>query len=177
MLAYKENPVGIEVFYRVATLTVEQIFFVRARGNSKITRLEPRLSVLYKFEMLAAWPRHAFTGLLTDSRLTRWSHYVTKNKPHANGHNIVGEQLPVLLLHVVGSCFTKFETSQTFEPTTPNNSYYKVLWVVSAPRCTEGPNSPFGRCCITLHTTANMDTTTPNIADPTTFGIVASVCS
>ena len=52
-------------------------------------------------------------------------------KPRANGRNIVGQQLPTLLdvtcsvrlhtlLHVVGCCSAKFETSQTFQPTTPN---------------------------------------------------------
>ena len=46
-------------------------------------------------------------------------------KPRANGRKIVGQQLPTLLdvtcwvrlltlLHVVGSCGAKFETSQTF---------------------------------------------------------------
>ena len=46
-------------------------------------------------------------------------------KPRANGHNIVGRQLPTLLdvtccprlhilLHVVASCCAKFETVQTF---------------------------------------------------------------
>ena len=127
-MAYQEDPVGIELFYRVATSTMEPIFFVR--GNSKITRPEPRLSVLYKFEILAAWPRHAFTGPLTDSGLTRWSrcsHYVTKNKATNKRIHCC------MLLRVVGSCFAKFETCQTFEPTTTNISFYLliiVLWVV-----------------------------------------------
>ena len=53
---------------------------------------------------------------------------------HANRHNIVDQQLPTLLdvtccvrlhtlLHVVGCCCAKFETSQTFQPTTPNSSF------------------------------------------------------
>ena len=58
-------------------------------------------------------------------------------KPHANGRNIVGQQLPSLLdvtccvrlytlLHVVGCCCAKSETGQTFsyaqtDATTPNN--------------------------------------------------------
>ena len=55
-------------------------------------------------------------------------------KPRANGRNIVGQQLPTLfdvtccvrlyiLLHVVGCCCAKFETGQTFQPTTPNISF------------------------------------------------------
>ena len=83
-------------------------------------------------------------------------------------------------LGVVGSCCAKFDTGQTFEPTTPtfllmaeaklNNvrsvcpalptllgprtrithgllGVYKVLWVVSFPGCTAGPNI-VGSCCI-----------------------------
>jgi len=60
-----------------------------------------------------------------------------KLKPRANGRNIVGQQLPTLLdvtccvrlhtlLHVVGCCCAKFETGQTFQPTTPN--IYFVPW-------------------------------------------------
>ena len=59
---------------------------------------------------------------------------VIRVKSHANGRNIVGQQLPTVLdvtchgrlhtlLHVVGSCCAKFETSQTFEPATPNISF------------------------------------------------------
>ena len=49
----------------------------------------------------------------------------------ANGRNIVDQQLSTLLdvtccvrlhtlLHVVAYCCAKFETGQTFQPTTPN---------------------------------------------------------
>jgi len=58
-------------------------------------------------------------------------------KPRTNGRNIVGQQLPTLLdvtccvrlhtlLHVLGCCCAKFETGQTFQPTTPNISF--VPW-------------------------------------------------
>ena len=58
-------------------------------------------------------------------------------KPRANGRNIVGQQLPTLLdvtccvrlhtlLHVVGCCCAKFETGQTFKPTSLNISF--VPW-------------------------------------------------
>ena len=53
---------------------------------------------------------------------------------------------------------------------------YKDLWVVSFPRCTAGPKL-VGRCCIRLHTTANMHATTPNIVGGTMLGVVASVCT
>ena len=52
----------------------------------------------------------------------------------ANGRNIVDQPLPTLLdvtccvhlhtlLHVVVCCCAKFETGQTFQPTTPNTSF------------------------------------------------------
>ena len=107
------------------------------------------------------------------------------------------------LLHVVACCCPKFKTGQTFKPTTPNISFvpwspkrsgkmldpllgprtrqdgcriqvYKVLWVVSFPRCTAGPNIA-GSCCICLDTTANTDATTPSIVGPTTLRVVAQI--
>ena len=53
---------------------------------------------------------------------------------------------------------------------------FKVLWVVSFPRCTAGPNI-VGSCCIRLHTTVNTHATTPNIVGATMLGVVASVCT
>ena len=58
-------------------------------------------------------------------------------KPSAHEGNIVGQQLPTLLdvtccirlhtlLGVVACCCAKFETGQTFQPTTPNISF--VAW-------------------------------------------------
>ena len=55
-------------------------------------------------------------------------------KPRENGRNNVDQQLPILLdvtccvrlhtlLHVVGDFCAKFETIQTFEPTTTNVSF------------------------------------------------------
>ena len=111
-----------------------------------------------------------------------------------------------MLLRVVGSCFAKFETCKTFEPTTPNISFYlliMVLWVViilstmhcrskycwellhpSAHHCQHGHNNSkhywpnnVGSCCIPSHTTASMDTTIPIIADPTMLRVVASLCT
>ena len=104
---------------------------------------------------------------------------VARVKPLANERNIVGH---CMLLRVVRSCFAKFETDQTFEPTTPNISFvpwspkrsaimldlfaqlFQHCWgphslqslkVVSFPRCTTGPNI-VGSCCIRLHSAANM---------------------
>ena len=94
-----------------------------------------------------------------------------------------------LLLRVVESCCAQFETNQSFEPTTPNISFrnnvgfiYTALPTLLGPfthithgsqslmgcilhtQCTADPNI-VGSCCVHLHTTANMDTTTPNIVD------------
>ena len=72
-------------------------------------------------------------------------------KPRANGRNIVGQQLPTLpwmlhvasvctpccmLLDVPACCCAKFETGQTFQPTTPNIVGATMLGVV-APVCTQ----------------------------------------
>ena len=102
--------------------------------------------------------------------------------------------------HPVACCCAKFETSQTFQPTTPNISFVpwsskrsatmldpfaqlfqhcwghtRSLHMVSFRRCTVASNN-VGSCCIRLHTTANMDATTPNIVGATMLGVVASVC-
>ena len=53
---------------------------------------------------------------------------------------------------------------------------YKVLWIVFFPRCTVGPTN-VGNCCIHMHTTAEMDATTPNIVGPAMLGVFASVCT
>ena len=120
--------------------------------------------------------------------------------------NIVGCYMLCLFALPVACCCAKFETGQTFQPTTPNISFvpgspkrsatmldpfaqlfqhcwghalrmvYKDLGVVSFPRCTAGPNI-VGSCCIRLHTTANRHATTPNIVGTTMFRVVASVCT
>ena len=69
----------------------------------------------------------------------------------ANGCNIVDQQLPTLLdvtccirlhtlLHPVGCCCAKFETGQTFQPTTPNISF--VSW---SPKCSATMFDPFAQ--------------------------------
>ena len=82
-----------------------------------------------------------------------------------------------MLLCVVGSCCAKSETGQTFGPTTPNISFVPWSTKRSAKmlkyrghifptmncRCVNIDRS----CCVRLHTTANTDTTTPNIVGPT----------
>ena len=52
----------------------------------------------------------------------------------------------------------------------------KVLWVVSFPRCTAGPNV-VRSCCTRLQNNANTDATTPNIIGPAMLDVVAPVCS
>ena len=52
----------------------------------------------------------------------------------------------------------------------------KVLWVLSFPRYTAGPNI-VESCCTHLHSTANTHTTTPNIVGATMVGVVASICT
>ena len=59
----------------------------------------------------------------------------------------------------------------------PLHMVYKVLWVVSFPQFSAGPNN-VGSCCIRLRTTANTDATTPNVLGPTTLAVVLSInCS
>ena len=123
--------------------------------------------------------------------------------PHANGCNIVGQQLPTLLdvtccvhlhtvLHVVGCCCmllrrvwnqSNFFSQQlpTFLLFRDRNARslrmdYKDLWVVFFLRCTAGPKL-VGSCCIRLHTTANTHATTPNIVGATVLGVVVPVCT
>ena len=81
-------------------------------------------------------------------------------KTLANGRIIVGQQLSTLLnvtccfrlhtlLHVVGCCCAKFETGQTFQPTTPNISF--VPW---SPKRSATMLDPFAHpvacCCVLL---------------------------
>ena len=76
-------------------------------------------------------------------------------KPSAHGGNIVCQQLPTLLdvtccirlhtlLDVVACCCAKFETGQTFQPTTPNISF--VPWSRSVTQ----------QCWIRLHSSSNV---------------------
>ena len=75
----------------------------------------------------------------------------------ANGCNIVDQQLPTLLdvtccirlhtlLHLVGCCCAKFETAQTFQPTTPNISFVSL-----SPKRSATMLDPFAQlfqCCL-----------------------------
>ena len=72
-------------------------------------------------------------------------------KPRSNGRNIVGQQLPTLLdvtccvrlhtlLHVVGCCCAKFETGETFQPTTPN-----IFFVPWSPKRSATMLDPFAQ--------------------------------
>ena len=117
------------------------------------------------------------------------------------GYDFLNKNL--MLFRVIGSCWAKFETVKLlsqqlrtfcFEascnnvgsvfttlqtllgPLTRITHVYKVLWVVSFPRCTEGPNIVWS-CCVHFLTTANTDATTLNIVGPTMFGFVGSFCT
>ena len=81
-------------------------------------------------------------------------------KTRANGRIIVGQQLPTLLnvtccvrlhtlLHVVWCCSAKFETGQTFQPTTPNNSF--VPWSPKrSAKMLDSFTHPVACCCVLL---------------------------
>jgi len=115
-------------------------------------------------------------------------------KPQANACNIVGQQLPTLLdftvciclhtlLQVVACYCAKFETSQTFKPTTPQHSYlFRDRWSIAQ------------QCWIRLHSLSNIvgdthvhDTWSPKsyglysshdaLQLPTLLGVVASICT
>ena len=119
-------------------------------------------------------------------------------KPRVNGRNIVGQQLPTLLdvtccvrlqtlLHVVGCCCAKFETGQTFQPTTPNISF--VPW---SPKRIATMLEPFAQLfqhcwghvrslCMVYKDLWGVSfpwcTAGPNIVSATILGVVASVCT
>ena len=117
------------------------------------------------------------------------------------GYDFLNKKL--MLFRVVGRCWAKFETVkllsqrlQTFcseascnnvgsisttlqtllGPLTRIMHVYKDLWVVSFPRCTEGPNIVWS-CRVHFLTTANTDATTLNIVGPTMLGFVGSFCT
>ena len=107
-----------------------------------------------------------------------------------------------MLLDVVACCCAKFETGQTFQPTTPNISFipwspkrsptmlypfaqlFQRCWghartlrmVYKDLRVVSFPRC-VGSCCVRLDTTANTRPTTANIVGATMLGVVASVCT
>ena len=105
--------------------------------------------------------------------------------------NIVGCNMLRPFSHSVACCWKLLRKVWIFEPRTPNISVVpwspkrcttkldpsnntnvsNVLWVVSFPQWTTGPNI-IGSCCIRLHTTANADVTTPNIVGATAILVV-----
>ena len=93
----------------------------------------------------------------------------------------LSQQLPTFLLFrdrlsVAQHCWIPF--AQLFQHCWGHaralHTVYKVLWVVSHPQCTAGPNI-VGSCCIRLHTTTNTDATTLNIVGPIMLGVVVFV--
>ena len=69
---------------------------------------------------------------------------------------LFSQQLPAFLLFcdhrsVAQQCWIRLHSSSSIV-----GAAHKDLWVVSFPRCTEGPNI-VGSCCIRLQTTVNTD--------------------
>ena len=149
------------------------------------------------------WQNNSFahasrTFLCHHCTTTTWNFLIScfvGRTPHANGRNIVGQQLPTLLdvtccvhlhtlLHVVAQSLKPVKLFSQQLPTfllfRDRNAHslrmdYKDLWVVFFLRCTAGPKL-VGSCCIRLHTTTNMHATTPNIVGATVLGVVVPVC-
>ena len=92
---------------------------------------------------------------------------------------LLSKQLPMFLLfrdRVALRCWIGLHSSfqHCWGHESAFHMVYKVLRVVSFPRCTADSNI-MGSCCVHLHTTANTDATTSNIVGPTMLGVVASV--
>ena len=145
------------------------------------------------------WVQH-WSPVQTDSTL------LANNSQHCWILHVASVCTPCfMLLDVVVCCCAKFETGQTFQPTTPSISF--VPW---SPKGSATMLDPFaqlfqhwgharslrmvykdlwavsflrctggpkivGSCCIRLQTTANTHATTPNIIAPIMLGVVASV--
>ena len=145
------------------------------------------------------WVQH-WSPVRTDSTL------LANNSQHCWILHVASVCTPCfMLLDVVVCCCAKFETGQTFQPTTPSISF--VPW---SPKGSATMLDPFaqlfqhwgharslrmvykdlwavsflrctagpkivGSCCIRLQTTANTHATTPNIIAPIMLGVVASV--
>ena len=94
-------------------------------------------------------------------------------------NKILSQQLPRFLLlcdrrSVAQQCWIRLQTSSNINcwgHARRLHMVFKVLWVVSFPRCTAGPNI-VGSCYLRVHTSANTDATTPNIVDPVRLYIV-----
>ena len=117
----------------------------------------------------------------TDARL------LAKNSQHCWILHVASVCTPCcMLLRVVGSCCAKFETSQTFQPTTPNISF--VPW---SPKRSATMLDPFAQLFQTCWGHARLShmvstvlwvvsfpwcTAGLNIVGPTMWGVGASVC-
>ena len=145
------------------------------------------------------WVQH-WSPVQTDSTL------LANNSQHCWILHVASVCTPCfMLLDVVVCCCAKFETGQTFQPTTPSISF--VPWSPKGSATMLDPFAQFfqhwgharslrmvykdlwavsflrctagpkivGSCCIRLQTTANTHATTPNIIAPIMLGVVASV--
>ena len=77
-----------------------------------------------------------------------------------------------MLLDVVACCCAKFETGQTFQPTTPDISF--VPW---SPKRSATTLDPFAQLFQGVAYAHYALFTTPNIVRATMLGVVASVCT
>ena len=107
--------------------------------------------------------------------VNRGKYLLHRVKPRVNGHNIVGQQLSTLLdvtccvclhilLHVVGTCCTMFENSQTFSYMQMDATLLDVTCCV----CLHILLHVVGTCCTMFENSQTfsymqMDATTPNI--------------
>ena len=101
--------------------------------------------------------------------------------------NIVGCYTLRPLAHPVASCWAKFETGQTFQPTTPNISF--IPWSPKRSATMLDPFAQFFQHCWgharSLHTVYKdlwvvslpRCTAGPNIVGATMLGVVAAVCT
>ena len=88
-------------------------------------------------------------------RICLWSYLAVKRLRPVK---LLSQQLPTFLLFrdrrsVAQQCWKRLHSSSTSVGVTHAHytwSPYKVLWIVSFPRCTAGPNN-VGSCCVRLH--------------------------
>ena len=124
------------------------------------------------FEPGPHWGRRALSSLRNSLLCVQTDANLLANK-------VLSQQLPTFVLFcdrrsVAQQCWIRLQTSSNINcwgHARRLHMDFKVLWVVSFPQCTAGPNI-VGSCCIRVHSTANTDATTPNIVDPVRLYIV-----
>ena len=103
---------------------------------NNVGRIQP-ISLCKPCVMSVRGPNNVGRAVQTDPTLLRYASAITEQKKCWE-LLVVGQQLPKLLdvkccarlhtlLHVVGCCCAKFETGQTFQPTTPDISFDRLI--------------------------------------------------